>query len=312
MHDPVAVPACPPGLDPVAAARWLRRTPASSPWLHEWVGQRMAERLDWIRQAPQAWMSWSPLLAGEQAHRRVAERYPQARVWLAGDGAAEAARRWGMPVEAGRRWRWWPRPTPATTGTGRAQVASAGAVAEPVGLVWANMILHAAPDPRALLRHWLQWLAVDGFLMLSCLGPDTARELRALHAAHGWPAPAADYVDMHDWGDLLLELGYAEPVMDMERLTLTYASAERLLADLRLWGRNWHPQRHGALRGRAWRDAWLQAVQRELPRDPQGQLCLTVEVVYGHALRPAARASDGTVTVPLDRLRAQLRQRSAG
>ena len=74
-----------PDLDPVAAARWRARVPRGSPWLHETIGARMAERLDWIKARPDAWMSWSPLLAGEQAHRAVAQRYPQARVWLAGE-----------------------------------------------------------------------------------------------------------------------------------------------------------------------------------------------------------------------------------
>lgn len=296
----------PPGLDPVASARWLRRVPPESPWLHEWVGQRMAQRLEWIRHAPQTWMCWSPRLAGEQAQRLVAQRYPQARLWLAGPGAAAVARCQPRP----RWWSW--RRAAAGPAMKAAGLAPDGRVAEPVQLVWANMVLHAAAQPQALLRHWLDWLAVDGFLMLSCLGPDTARELRVVHAAHGWPPPAADYVDMHDWGDMLLALGYAEPVMDMERVTLTYADAERLLADLRSWGRNWHPQRHAGLRGRGWRSAWLAAVERELPRDDQGRLCLTVEIVYGHAFKPAPRPPAGEVGVPLERLRQQLRRRPVG
>ena len=306
--QPAAASATPPGLDPVAAARWLQRVPAASPWLHEWVGARMAERLACIRLQPRAWLSWAVPLAGEQAHRRVAQRYPTARAWLAGPGALVALRRQQTP-QASRRWPWQ---RPAAPAEPAAQVAPDGAVAQAVDLVWANMVLHAAPNPRALLAHWLDWLAVDGFLMLSCLGPDTARELRALHAAHGWPPPAADYVDMHDWGDLLIELGYAEPVMDMERITLTYPDAARLLADLRAWGRNWHPARHPALRGRGWHAAWQAAVERGLPRDAEGRLCLTVEVVYGHALKPAARARDGVVTVPLEHLRAQLGGRGRG
>ncbi|OBS30052.1 BioC: malonyl-acyl carrier protein O-methyltransferase BioC [Tepidimonas fonticaldi] len=298
-----------PDLDPVAAARWRARVPRGSPWLHETIGARMAERLDWIKARPDAWMSWSPLLAGEQAHRAVAQRYPQARVWLAGELAQATLARWRTPTPPW--WRRWMARPPAT-GEAASPVAgavdAADAVPEPVGLVWANMALHAAAQPRALLRRWHEWLAVDGFVMFSCLGPDTARELRAVHAAHGWPPPAPAYVDMHDWGDQLVELGFAEPVMDMERLTLTYPSAERLLADLRETGRNWHVGRFAALRGRGWRERWLCAVEQGLPRSPDGQLCLTVEVVYGHAFRPRPRvAVAGVTTVPLERLRESLR-----
>ncbi|MDM7457331.1 MAG: biotin synthase [Tepidimonas sp.] len=298
-----------PDLDPVAAARWCARVPSSSPWLHETIGARMAERLDWIKFRPDVWMSWSPLLAGEQAHRAVAQRYPQARVWLAGELAQATLQRWRNPAPPWWR-RWMSRPQAGVEAASAvAGAVEAGAAApEAVGLVWANMVLHAVAQPRALLRLWHSWLAADGFVMFSCLGPDTARELRAVHAAHGWPPPAPAYVDMHDWGDQLVELGFAEPVMDMERLTLTYPNAERLLADLRETGRNWHVGRFAALRGRGWRAHWLRAVEQGLPRSPDGQLCVTVEVVYGHAFRPRPRTkAAGVATVPLERLRASLR-----
>ncbi|MGQ9724714.1 MAG: biotin synthase [Tepidimonas sp.] len=298
-----------PELDPVAVARWCARVPPASPWLHETIGARMAQRLDWIKAQPTAWVSWSPVLAGEQAHLAVAQRYPHARVWLAGELAQASLDRWRL-----QRQPWWRRWTGGARAARGDYSAVAGVVSaealppEPVGLVWANMVLHATAQPRALLRRWYEWLAVDGFLMFSCLGPDTARELRVVHDAHHWPAPAAAYVDMHDWGDQLIELGFAEPVMDMERLTLTYPSAERLLADLRETGRNWHAGRFAALRGRGWRERWLRAVEDELPRTPDGQLCLTVEVVYGHAFRPQPRLTVGGVTaVPLERMREALR-----
>jgi malonyl-CoA O-methyltransferase len=93
---------------------------------------------------------------------------------------------------------------------------------------------------------------------------------------------------MHDWGDMLVHAGFAEPVMDMERLTLTWATPQALLDELRALGPNLHPGRFPALRGRAWR---LQ-LENELTRvlsGPDGRLALTFEVVYGHAVKPAPR-----------------------
>lgn len=302
-----------PDLDPVAAARWRSRVPTASPWLHETVGNRMAQRLDWIKARPPDWVSWSPLLAGEQAHRAVAQRYPQARVWLAGELAQASAERLRGPAKPWWR-RWWGRSHEADSAQSvlGGVIPLAASPPQPVGLVWANMVLHTVTQPQALLRRWFDWLAVDGFLMFSCLGPDTARELRAVHEAQGWPPPAPAYADMHDWGDQLVALGFAEPVMDMERLTLTYPSAQRLLADLRETGRNWHVDRFTALRGRAWRERWLRVVEDGLPRSADGQLCLTVEVVYGHAWRPAPRrAAAAETAVPLERVRDSLRAGAA-
>jgi malonyl-CoA O-methyltransferase len=182
-------------------------------------------------------------------------------------------------------------------------------------MVWANMQLHAHPQPEALLQEWHAALAVDGFVMFSCLGPDSLREIRALYAHLGWAPPAHSFTDMHDWGDMLVQAGFAEPVMDMERITLTYADAEALLADLRALGRNLSPARHTGCRGRAWgRElrAQLSADDSPLRGAPDGRLGLTFEVIYGHALKPTPRARVAPQTaVPLQDLKAMLGQRPA-
>ena len=73
----------PPTIDPVAALRWARRVPAEgSPWLHEEVGRRMEDRLQWIKARPRQWADWSPLRGGLEAHALVAQRYPDAQCWV--------------------------------------------------------------------------------------------------------------------------------------------------------------------------------------------------------------------------------------
>ena len=156
-------------------------------------------------------------------------------------------------------------------------------------MLWANMQLHHAADPRALIADWQRALDVDGHVMFSCFGPDTLRELRALYTHHGWPAPSHTFTDMHDWGDMLIEAGFAEPVMDMERITLTFASPQRLLQELRELGANLHPARFPALRGRRWRDALHAALATDLADPQDGQLSLSFEIVYGHAFKAMPR-----------------------
>jgi malonyl-CoA O-methyltransferase len=265
----------PPSIDPAAAARWQHVAPARSPWLHEEVGRRMADRLQWIRLEPQAWADWEPVRGGVQAHRLVAARYLRAQRWV----VEPDARR----MEAARKALanpWWRFNAPAL------HLGDAGEGA--VQMLWANMALHMAADPQALVARWHRALATDGFLMFSCLGPDTLRELRALYAAMGWPPPAHEFTDMHDWGDMLVHGGFAEPVMDMERITLTWPSADRMLAELRELGANLNRARFPALRGRAWRARLAEEAERSL-RGTEGALALTFEIVYGHALKPAPR-----------------------
>jgi malonyl-CoA O-methyltransferase len=98
---------------------------------------------------------------------------------------------------------------------------------------------------------------------------------------------------MHDWGDMLVQAGFAEPVMDMERITLTWESPTALLAELRELGANLHPDRFAGLRGRGWRAGLDAAIARSL-RAADGRLALTFEIIYGHALKPQPRVRVAT------------------
>ena len=281
----------PPTIDPPAAARWAQAAPAHSPWLHEEVARRMEDRLQWIRLTPTAWAHWAPVRGGLQAHALVAKRYPASDCFVV-EARAEAAQA-AMKLIAKPLW----SPARWTGGKTRFSAPPDGAVQ----MLWANMALHMAPAPQALMAQWHRALATDGFLMFSALGPDTLRELRALYAQLGWPPPAHEFTDMHDWGDMLVQAGFAEPVMDMERITLTWASPERLLAELRELGANLHPQRFAALRGRGWRRSLERALAARLASPAHdGRLALTFEIIYGHALKPAPRvrvASESAVSL---------------
>ena len=175
-------------------------------------------------------------------------------------------------------------------------------------LIWANMMLHAVVDPPRLFERWHGLLRVDGFVMFSSLGPGTLAELRALYARLGWPAPTPGFVDMHDFGDMLVQAGFADPVMDQETLTLLYDSPEALLAELRSLGGNAAPDRFAGLRTPRWHARLL----RELDaiRNPDGKLALSFEVAYGHAFKVAPRLRPGeATTIPLDDMKAMVRSR---
>jgi malonyl-CoA O-methyltransferase len=101
--------------------------------------------------------------------------------------------------------------------------------------------------------------------------------------------------------------GFAEPVMDMERITLAFDTPQRLLDELRELGSNLHPARFPALRARGWRARLHEALAQHL-RGADGKLTLTFEIIYGHALKPLPRARMGEESaVPLSDMRAMLR-----
>jgi malonyl-CoA O-methyltransferase len=289
-----------PGLDLVAAARWRALPRRESPWLHEEVASRMVERLHWFRDKPASWLHWEPLLGGLRAHQTLRAQFPEATCHVAAEAMPDAVevlhqstpKSWN-PV----RWLRSSAPLPVQHDT-------------EVDMVWANMVLHNDPYPQTLLRQWNRHIKTNGYLMFSCLGPDTLRELRPVYQRLGWPAPSHPFTDMHDWGDMLVHSGFAEPVMDMERLTLTFSSAAALLDDLRALGRNLSVGRFPQLRTQAWRRQLEAAIEVQLPRTDDGRLVLTMELIYGHAFKSAPkppRGGDARSTVSVDEMRSMLR-----
>jgi malonyl-CoA O-methyltransferase len=141
--------------------------------------------------------------------------------------------------------------------------------------------------------------------MFSTFGPGTLQSLHERYAARGWPPPAAALVDMHDLGDMLIEAGFAEPVMDQETVTLNWPDAEALLAELRTLGGNADLARAGGLRTPRWRRELLAVLQPAAESRP----ALEFEVVYGHAIRPRPRLPMAAETrVGLEAMRSILRR----
>jgi malonyl-CoA O-methyltransferase len=253
----------------------------------------MQERLAWITLQPQSWAHWEPVRGGLRSHDLLAEGYPDAQCFVTEFDVERAA--YAEKVIAKP---WW-RPSRWRSAAPRFEVPADGAVQ----MLWSNMGLHMAADPQSLMAQWQRVLSVDGFLMFSCLGPDTLQELRGLYEALGWPAPSHQFTDMHDWGDMLVATGFSEPVMDMERIILTFETPQRMLQELRGLGRNLQPQRFKGLRGRQ----WLAQLHNALASVP---LQLTFEVIYGHAFKPTPRLSIRDETVlSLAQMRETLNQR---
>jgi malonyl-CoA O-methyltransferase len=283
-------------IDASALARVQRRLARAptAPWLHAEVARRMAERLPVIRRQPDTVIDWWAHAGA--SHTLLAQAYPNAHLLrVEAEATVPASERDGARWWSARRWR---RDVPP--------IAEAALPAGAGQLLWANMMLHAVPDPEVLMQSWRRALSVDGFLMFSTLGPGTLVALRALYRDAGWGAPHAAFTDMHDLGDMLVAAGFADPVMDQESVTLTWATPEALLGELRTLGGNADPARFKGLRTPRWRSRLVDALRVRAGAD--GRIALDFELVYGHAFKPPPRAKMvGETHVPLDDLRAMAR-----
>jgi malonyl-CoA O-methyltransferase len=289
-------------LDERAAARLRARLASQpqAPWLHTEVASRMAERLAVMRTPPARVLDWSGPAGGSEPALLAA--CPKAQMAVVHGPAAHPGEASTRPDRAWWR-RFWPASQRGPAHWAPDQVPQAG-----FDMVWSSMALQWEGDPPALMRRWRQALAPEGFLMFSTLGPGTLAGLRDVYREARWGSPMAPLVDMHDLGDMLVEAGFADPVMDQEVLTLTWADPDALLAELRTLGGNLDPARSAGCRTPRWRQRLHHALAERA--DAQGRIALQIEVVYGHAFRAAdagPRVAAQT-EIGLDEMRLMLRK----
>jgi malonyl-CoA O-methyltransferase len=248
---------------------------------HE-ICRRMLERLGYIRIAPAAILD-----AGSgtgNALKALMTRYP--RALLVAFDIAHA-----MLARGRARLSWWQSlpglrpPLAAVCGDIERLPFAAGTF----GLVWSNLALQWVNDLAHTLASVNRSLAPGGLIMFSTFGPDTLKELRAAYAGVDRHTHVNRFIDMHDIGDMLVAAGYADPVMDMEQVTLTYDDVRALMRDLKSIGaHNMTRGRPVALSGKSRIEAVARAYEAYRR---EGRLPATFEVVYGHAWKPEPRVS---------------------
>lgn len=281
-------------IDKRAARRAFERAAASydeAAVLQREIGSRMLERLDYVRLKPQTVLDLG--CGTGQGIDALAKRWRKAKI-IALDLAESMLQR------ARRRGTWLNRPRPLCADLEALPLAD-----ESVDLVISNASLQWAGDLPRAFAELRRVLRPEGLLMFTTFGPDTLIELRRAWALadDGAHAHVSPFLDMHDIGDALMRAGFADPVMDAERITMTYESVQGLMRDLKaIGGRNALQDRPRAMTGRQRLGALEQAYEQERH---DGRLPSTWEVVYGQAWMPAGskapaqqQTADG-VAIPL-------------
>ncbi len=266
-------------------------------FLHREVGQRLLERLDLIKSRPETILDVGCGVG--QITAMLMKKYRKARVI----GLERAP---AMVARARQRAPWLR--------------TLHGAVAEPEALplpaascdlIFSNLALPWTLDLDRVFAEFRRVLKPGGALFFTTLGPDTLSELRRSWAeADGYNRVNA-FLDMHDVGDALMRARLAEPVVDVERLTLAYPDVDGLMRDIRALGAgNVTAGRARGLTGKGRLSVMRTAYERY--RRADGLLPASCEVVYGHAWGPIhdqspSSGNGATVFFPLARLRERTR-----
>ena len=235
------------------------------------VGVRLLERLELTTLKPSRVLD---LGCGTGNHLpALHRRYPKAQV-LGADFAMNM-------LAVARRSQGWFRRVPLVCADALRLPFAAGSF----DLVYCNLMLQWCDDLDLALAEARRVVAPHGLLLFTTFGPDTLKELRAAWREVDGFIHVNRFIDMHDIGDALIRAGFAEPVMDVEQLTLTYADVRALMRDLKSIGaHNVTAGRPRALGGRA-RLRKLAAAYEPFRQD--GRLPASYEVVYGTAWTPA-------------------------
>jgi malonyl-CoA O-methyltransferase len=248
------------------------------------IGDRLMERLDYIRLQPRRVLD---LGSGTGMFTSaLMKRYRKADV-VALDIAQPMLQR--VKQRAG----WFRKPGCVCGDTESLPFAN-----DSFDFIFSNLMLQWCTDLEATFIELRRVLSPGGLLMFTTFGPDTLMELRASWEAVDGYTHVNSFIDLHDVGDSLLHTRWAEPVMDSERITVTYRELRTLMQDLKHIGA--HNVTSGRPRGLTGKRHLQQLVEAYEPFREDGVLPASYEVVYGHAWSPVNKHSaPGSNEVPL-------------
>ncbi len=243
------------------------------------VCTRMLERLDYIKLQPARALDVGS--GTGWGTRQLGERYPKAEVTALdiAIGMLQVARgtsSWWKKLFAGKRENFL-----------CADVEALPIASNSVEMVWSNLALQWCNDLPATFVELHRVLKTEGLLMFSTFGVDTLQELRIAFSDVDGYSHLSRFTDMHDIGDMLVAAGFADPVMEMEKITLTYDDVRAVMQGLKSIGA--HNATAGRASGMMGKKAWQRIIENyeKLRRD--GKLPATFEIIYGHAWKPAPK-----------------------
>jgi malonyl-CoA O-methyltransferase len=273
--------------------------------LQRQTADELLERLDLVKIQPK-----TVLDLGTGTGRNLsllAKRYPKAKITaldLAPAMLKQAKQR--FKADLGLK-RWLPTSTKIEFITGDAEQLPLAD--NSVDMVFSNLALQWC-DPLTSFQEIQRVLKPGGLLSFASLGPETLHELRQSWAQVDDYPHVNVFYDMHDVAEAMMQARLAEPVLDVERVQLSYDSVMSLMKDLKTLGA--HNVNSGRNKGLTGKDAMQKMFQAyEQFRDQKMQLPASYEVIYGHAWcseNQQVKQDDGSVSIPIDVLKSQIQK----
>lgn len=232
-------------------------------FLQQEVADRLLERLDYMLIKPSVILDLGA--ATGYAARKLERRYPKAQL-IALDSRENLLTTF--------KHSWWKKdPTRICANLEKIPLND-----NSIDLIFSNLSLHTLSDPQFCFQELQRVLKPEGLLLFTSFGPDTLHELRTSLSILKPQCNLKNFIDMHHVGDILLNTGFQDPVMDMEMITLSYADLKKLMDDIH----------HSGIENNArqWADSmdWNALLEEYSKFSLEDQeWAATFEIVYGHA-----------------------------
>jgi len=256
------------------------------------IGQRLVERLELMLIEPKVILDIGS--GTGVATAELAKRYKKAQI-LALDFA------FPMLLKTRKRGSWLRRPRCVCADLEQLPFADSS-----VDLIYSNAALQWSNDLEHTFSEFLRVLRPGGLVAFTTFGPDTLKELRQAWSEADGGSHVSQFLDMHDVGDALVRSRFAEPVIDVDRMVLTYDRVDGLMQDLKVLGaHNVNRDRSRGLTGKSKMLAMRESYE-QFRRD--GKLPASYEVIYGHAWAPDQLVldqiqEDGATMIPVDSIK---------
>lgn len=237
------------------------------------VGDRLLERLDYIRFSPTRILD---LGAGTgYCQQSLALRFPQAEIHALDIAPAM--------LKQARKKISWLRRLKRRDHFVCADINALPYANHSMDMIVTNLSLQWCSDLVTVFSECQRLLKPGGMLLFTNFGPDTLKELRQCWSEVDAHSHVNKFADMHDMGDALLQSGFSDPVVDMEMIIVTYKSVRSIMQDLKQIGA--HNVTRGRARGLTGKGRLQQLQQAYEQYRQDGVLPVSHEIIYGLAWR---------------------------
>ena len=149
--------------------------------------------------------------------------------------------------------------------------------------ILSSLMLHWCDIDSNLFLNFFDLLKPNGLLLFSVSGPDTFKEFKKCPEHVLEKLRFHKFLDMHHYGDFLLNVNFKDPVVDNEQITLEFSSFDYLLKSIRYTGTNITDTSNKAQITKSEYNIIKSCLYNHVSESFE----LTYDIIFGYALKPA-------------------------